>query len=400
MTKSSDFNLLLQPELQDYIRRHEGDDERKLLLRGKEIFGVSATEVVQQIVGRRKAKAKLPSMYNTPKIVYPPAVNLEQCSSEPAAKFKSALVKGKLAVDLTGGLGIDSFFLSQHFEEVTYVEKNEDLLRIAKHNHNILGAPNIKHQCQDAESFIKSARKRFDLAYIDPSRRSASNKKVFKFDECSPDVIALLPRLQIIANSILIKASPMIDIKQGLMELGNVSRVFVVGYHNECKEVLFLIEKNTATPTIEAVDLADNGLAELTFAFDFIEEIQAEVSYGDPKKLLFEPSAMILKAGAFKLIASRFDLKKIAPNTHLYTSDHFYKDFPGRIFSIECFLKSDSKSIKNVLPDGCANVITRNYPLTPAQLKKKLKIKDGGDQFVLGFSGSQKKYLVLATRLK
>lgn len=399
MNESSDFNLLLQPELQDYIIQHEGDDERKLVLKGQDIFGVSAVDVAQQIAGRRKVKAKLPSMYILPQIVYPPVINLEQCSSERTAKFKSNLVTGKSAIDLTGGIGIDSFFLSQHFEKVVYVENNEKLLKIAQHNHAILGAHNIDYHCQDAEAYIKTSDKNYDLIYVDPSRRSASHKKVFKFEECSPDVIRLLPILKKIANTILIKASPMIDIKQGMKELGNVSRVFVVGYHNECKEILFLIGKNTATPTIEAVDLSDDGLAQHTIAFDFSEEAQTEILYSEPKKLLYEPSSLILKAGAFKLIANRFNLKKIAPNTHLYTSDHFHKNFPGRIFNIECHLKSKAESINTYLPDGHANVTTRNYPLTPAQLKKKLNLKDGGDQFVFGFSGREKKYLVLATRL-
>lgn len=399
MDKSSDFNLLLQPQLQNYIIQHEGDDERKLVLRGQDLFGVSAVDVAQQIVGRRKAKTKLPSMYASPKIVYPPAVNLEQCSSERTAKFKSKLFKGKYAIDLTGGIGIDCFFLSQHFEQVIYVESNEKLLKIAQHNHGILGVGNIEYHCQDAEAYIKTSEKNCDLIYVDPSRRSTSDKKVFKFKECSPDVIRILPILAKIANNILIKASPMIDIKQGMKELGNVSRVFVVGYNNECKEVLFLIGKKTAIPTIEAVDLSDDGLAQQTIAFDLAEEAQSEILYSEPKKLLYEPNAMILKAGAFKVIAKRYNLKKIAPNTHLYTSDNFHKNFPGRIFNIEYHLKSNRKSIQKYLPDGHANVTTRNYPLTPAQVKKKLKLKDGGDQFVFGFSGQEKKYLVLATRL-
>ena len=401
MDKSLDFNLLLRSELQDFIKQHESDDESALVLRHKDIYGLPAADIAQQIAGRKKAKNKLPLFYNTPDIVYPPSLNLEQCSSESTARFKARLFSGHRALDLTGGTGVDSFFLSRSFEEVIYVEKNEALLQLTVHNHSVLGAKNITHHCQDAASFIASSSKKLDLIYIDPSRRSASNKKVFRFAECSPDVVSLLPTLLTISGTILIKASPLIDIKQGIKELGHVSRVYVVGYNNECKEILFLVNSNVGFPAlIEAIDLSPDDAVDRSISFKHNEEAQAEVTYAEPETYLYEPNAMILKAGAFKLVATKYGLKKIAPNTHLYTSSEVVNSFPGKIYKVENYLKSNPKSVAALLPSGKANIITRNYPLTPAQVKSKLKLKDGGESFVIGFSGTKKKYLALAKRIR
>ncbi len=397
MDELPNFSHLLREEVQRYIKDHENDDEKVLVLKHKKILGLPAAEIAQQIVGRRKAKTKLPLYYHTKNIVYPPKLNLEQCSSEKTAQFKAQLKSGELAADLTGGFGIDSYFLSKSFKKVIYVEPDETLSQMVKHNHHVLDVINIEHQSTTAESFLNN-KSHFDLLYIDPSRRSNANRKVFKFSDCTPNVVSLLPSLIEKSNSILIKASPLIDIKQGLSELSSVAKVIIVGFDNECKEVLFLIAPTKKETVIEVVDLSEHGIE--SFSFTLSEENQSTPSFDEPHTLLYEPTAMMLKAGAFKLMASRFNLKKVAPNTHLYTADKLVSHFPGRIFKIESFLKSDSKSVLEVLPEGQANIISRNYPLTPSQLKKKLKLKDGGEQFVIAFSGKAKKYLVLASRVK
>lgn len=398
MDYSANFNHLLNSQVQYFIRQHENDDEVALVLKHKEILSIQSAEIAQQIVGRRKAKDKLPLYYDTPGIIYPPKINIEQCSSERAASFKASLHRGVAAVDLTGGLGVDSYFFSKRFEKVFYVEPNESLLQIAHHNHKVLGA-NIEHQCLRAESFLNSNTDHFDLIYLDPSRRNSANRKVFKFADCSPNIVELLPSLLERSNFILVKASPLIDIQQGIRELGMVSKVFVVGFNNECKEILFQVSSKKTEPEIVAVDLSTNKI-DTSFSFMQWEEGKAQVSYAEPMQLLYEPSAMILKAGAFKLIAQKYSLKKLAPNTHLYTSSELIASFPGRVFSVDCLLKSDPKSIHEVLPKGYANLLTRNYPLSPSQLKKKLKLQDGGEQYVIGFSGTQKKFLLLAARIK
>lgn len=398
MANTSSFVHLLRPDLQNFIRTHEEDDEKILVLKYKEILGVSAAEVAQQIVGRRKSKLKLSHLYNTAGIIFPPKLNIEQSSSELTAEFKSTLVSGDTALDLTGGFGIDSLYLSKRFKKIVHVEKDEKLLEIAKHNHAVLGVKNIKHICADGEDYLHSTEEKFDVAYIDPSRRNSAQKKVFKFADCSPDVIGILPILHQKSKSILIKASPLIDIKQGIRELEDVYAVFVVGYDNECKEVLFLISKNKMLPTIESVDLSQNR--KLSFSFTLEEEHKVKISYADPKAYLYEPSAMLLKTGAFKSVANNYNVIKLSANTHLYTSDKLIDHFPGRVFKVENYLKSDSKAVAALLPDMKANVLTRNYPLTPVQLKNKLKLNDGGNAFVIGFSGKSKKFLVLAKRVK
>lgn len=394
------FDHLLREDVQRFIKDHEKEDENALVLKRKEILGLPTAEIAQQIVGRRKAKTKLPLYYSTKNIIYPPKLNLEQCSSDKTAQFKASIRSGKLAADLTGGFGIDSYFLSKNFKKVIYIEHNEALLQIAKHNHNMLDSSDIYHQCTTAESFLNINKDHFDLLYIDPSRRSNTNQKVFKFSECSPDVVSLLPALVKTSKSVLIKASPLIDIKQGLTELGYVAKVFVVGFDNECKEVLFLIGDQTKEPIVEVVDLSEGNSKSGHFAFSLSEEKKSTVLYDEPHGYLYEPTAMMLKAGPFKLVSKRFGLKKLSSNTHLYTADKIIPDFPGRIFKIETFLKSNSKSVHEAIKEGQANIISRNYPLSPSQLKNKLKLKDGGDQFVIGFSGRTKKYLVLASRVK
>ncbi|MEQ8425713.1 MAG: class I SAM-dependent methyltransferase [Cyclobacteriaceae bacterium] len=393
------FNSILSSEVQRFIHEHELTDESALVLKEKEIFGVPIVDIAHQIVGRRKSKTKLPTLYNTPRIVYPPKINLEQCSSEKTAKYKSGLVTGKIAVDLTAGFGVDSYFLSKRFETITYIDPDQTLLEIARHNHSELGLQNISYLCTDAASFLKSSSESFDLIYIDPSRRNSANRKIFKFSDCSPNIVELLPLILKKSKHILLKASPLIDIQQGLRELQSVSKIFIIGFDNECKEVLFLIDHNNSqSPIIEAVDITNP--APTKFSFTLPEERSADIQYSDPLEFLYEPSAMILKTGAFKLVAKRFQLKKIAPNTHLYTSAQHISDFPGRAFKITDFVKPDAKSIKVTVPEGYLNIITRNYPLTPSQLKKKLKTQDGGERYAIAFSGLQKKYLALANRVK
>ncbi len=398
MNDPLNLRRILNAEVQRFLRDHENDDEKLLVLKQKQILGLPSAQIAQQIVGRRKAKTKLPDFYNSSQIFYPPKLNLEQCSSERTALYKSSLKSGVVAVDLTGGFGVDSYFLSKRFEKVIHIEPDKSLLEIAKHNHFALGAKNIEYHGASAESFLQSNNEQYDLIYLDPSRRSNSNRKVFRFSDCSPNVVTLLPGLSKRSKSILIKASPLVDIQLGIHELGSVSQVYIVGIDNECKEVLFLISNKNTEPIVEVIDLTSNA-SEL-FTFSFVEERRTKVNFSDPLTYLYEPSAMILKSGSFKLAAKRFNLSKLASNTHLYTSEKLTPEFPGRIFNIEAVLKSDSKNIRDALPKGYANIITRNYPLTPSQLKKKLKIQDGGKNYIIAFSGQQKKYLVLASRIK
>lgn len=371
------------------------------MLKQKSVAGISIREIVQQIVGRRKVRTKIPTFFQCQNLIYPPAISIEQSSSEATALFKSKLIGGDTLLDLTGGFGVDSFFFSKNFREVIYLEPNKELTELVAHNHHQLGASNIRHVHQQAEDFLKSLDKNFDACFIDPSRRDERQRKVFRFQDCQPDVVALLPTLKKHFKTVLIKAAPLLDITLGLNELKNVAEIYVVSTDNECKELLFKIsDSKEPAPTIHAVELDKSGQPLNEFAFTRSEEHNASIIFRDPQSFLYEPNAALLKAGAFRLLCSRFDVNKLAPNTHLYTSDSFREEFPGKIFRISHVIKPEKREAADCIPSGQANVTTRNYPITPVALKKKLGLKDGGSQFVIGFSGEKKKWLVVAERIK
>jgi 16S rRNA G966 N2-methylase RsmD len=392
------------PNIQNYLIEHEYDDERALVLKQKEVDGIPSSLIASQLSGRRKAKAKLPTWHKTKAIVYPPSVNLEQCSSEATAAFKVSVVNQMISskhtmVDLTGGLGVDAFFFSSAFEIIHYTEPNAELFEITKHNHLQLGVSNMMHHCLKAEAFIQKTKFAFDLVYIDPSRRDENARKVHKLADCTPDITTLQSELLQKSRFILLKASPLLDIQQGLREMQHVKKVFVVSVNNECKELLFLAEQGfDGEPAIEAVDLFENGCIRTSFSFHFAEEKKAEAIIGEPDYYLYEPNASVLKSGAFKLMAEKFGLNKLDVNTHLYTSSEIISLFPGKVFRIEC-LNPDTKQLKAWLPDDKVNIVSRNYPLTPDEIKKKLRLRDGGSMYLIGFSSSKKKHLALCSRL-
>ncbi len=384
-------NSLLAPEIQEYIRQHEHADEKALVLQHKTILNVPAASIAEQIRGRRKAKDKIPSYYLETGILYPPGLNLEQSSSEETALFKSNLIpaNSQTGADLTGGFGIDSLFLSRRATKWYYVEPNAELLAIARHNHIRLGATNIGHINTTAEQFLLNDALDLDFVFIDPSRRSATQQKTYRLSETEPDITKLQNAVFDKTNTLLIKASPWLDIRQGLAELKEVKEVFVVSSANECKEILFLCQKgHFEEPRIITVNLTTAGTQE--FIFTFPQEKDQQVLNAEPGRYLYEPNASILKAGAFKTVAARYNLSKISGNTHLYTGE-LVSEFPGRIFDVDAYVKSDTKIVHQHIKTGKANVLTRNYPLSPEELKKKLKLNDGGDDYLIAFSGAKKK---------
>jgi 16S rRNA G966 N2-methylase RsmD len=391
--------------VQQYIFDHEHEDVRKLALSKKEILGVPPAVLAEQIRGRKKAKEKLPSYYRTQGIVYPPGINLEQCSSEQTAAFKASVVQKHLdtkltsCADLTGGFGVDSFAFSKICKAVHTVDPNESLLEIAKHNHTLLGATNIFYHSITAENFLLQSKGRFDFIYIDPSRRGSANQRVFKFSECEPNIVDLLGQLLKKSDVVIVKASPLVDITQGLQELQHARHVYVVSVNNECKEVLFMCTSIPEhEPVIHAVNLVNETVYE--FSFTQTEERKSPPTFSAPSTYLYEPNASILKAGAFKIICSEFGVKKLHTNTHLYTNNELKPDFPGRIFKIIANIKADPKEVTPWFPDRKANVVTRNYPLTACVLKKKMKLKDGGVKYLITFTSLRGKEAVVAGRIK
>jgi hypothetical protein len=393
-----------------YLLEHEHDDPIKILLSKKGIFGYSAEFIANQIDCRKRAKEKLPTWYANPEITYPHKYNLEQCSSEIAAKFKSDFIVStsgllrftgndgsrslEALIDLTGGFGVDSFFFSKVFKNVIHVEPNENLGRLAKENHERLDARNIEYINQTAEKFLNDFSGQADWIYIDPSRK-AQGKKLVRLSDCEPDVTRLLPSIWAKTGQILIKTAPLLDIKEGLRQLPNAAHVVVVSVNNDCKEVLFHLQKDFAgEPEIVCVNVQSEK--EERFIFRLTEEVNTTSTFSEPKEFLYEPNASLLKAGAFKKIGQAFNLSKLAVNTHVYTSNKKLIDFPGRVFKIVGDISGQVK----LLPDNKVNIISRNHPLSPDDIKKKYKLKDGSDRYVLAFSGEKKKYILVAERVK
>ncbi len=398
------IRTLSAESIQHFIRAHENDDRRTFVLNNKEVSGIPPGILADQIAGRKKSKEKLPTYYATSGVIYPPSINLEQSSSEQTARFKAEILqnifkeKQIIGADLTGGFGVDAFFLSRAFKHLHFVEPEESLLEISRHNHEQLNATNIEYHLSSAEIFIKDARHSCDFFYADPSRRTLTGRKVNAMEDSIPDVVKLSVQILKKSSVFLVKASPLLDIQAGLTQLPYVKAAFVISVDNECKEVLFVCEKDSVgEPVIETVNLSNHKKPE-AFSFTFSEERAQETGLNDPLQYLYEPNASILKAGAFKSIGTRFNLQKIQNNTHLYTSHDLVSDFPGRIFLVEKTIRGDRQEIKKYFPDGKANVTTRNYPLTAEMLKKKTGLKDGGEKFLFGFSGQQKKFLVVAIR--
>ncbi len=400
------IDLIASKEVQRFIRENEHIDEKSLVLQKSVLFGIPSSVLADQIRGKRKAKEKLPLLYSTHSIVFPHGINLEQCSSEKTGRHKASIITQYLTddqrnkcADLTGGFGIDTLFLSEVFKQIDYIEPEKELLNIARHNHEKLGKSNISYHHQTAELFLQLAKDSFDFIFIDPSRRASGNKKVFRFSDCEPDVVELLPVLLSKSKFLLIKASPLIDIHAGLTDLQNVISVDVVSIDNECKEVLFMCaHKAPDEPLIRAVNIQSDTVQ--NFSFTRTLEKMAEVKFSEPRTYIYEPNASILKSGAFKVVSSTFKLSRLHPNTHLYTSEEIQEDFPGRIFTILSEVKPDIKSVKPFFPDSKGNVITRNYPLSAEALRKKVRLKDGGNKYLIACSSKNKKHVMVAERLK
>ena len=379
---------LLKHSTQEFIQANKNEDLNRLLLNKAKFPDVPVQLAVEQIKAINKAKNKLPEWHNCSGIIFPPLLSMEQCSSEQTAQFKASKFSGNTMLDLTGGTGIDTYYLSKNFKKGTYVEQSEELCEIAKHNFKTLSASNIEVVTNSAENFIENTADQYDLIYIDPARRKAL-KKVFKFEDCTPDAVALLPELRARCKTLIIKASPMMDISLGLKSLGNETNVVVLAVENEVKEMLFVVGEKAAN--VETVNLI--GGSSQKFSFDLNEEKNCDVTIGTVDKYLYEPNSAILKSGAFKSIASKFNITKLGINTHLYTSTEEIKAFPGRKFKVNEVLSYDKKVLKSRFSK--ANIAIRNFPESVAQIRKKLSISDGGDEYLFFISDHENKKKVL-----
>ncbi len=371
-------------ELQRFIWEHREDDPVKLALSAKKHPDLPIAYIARQIDSLSKIRRKIPSWYQVG-LEFPVAISLEQASSEATARFKAALFSGTEMADLTGGLGVDASFFAGQFEQVHYVEKIPEIFNAAQHNLVALGVKGLQFTQGEAEDFLASSKQRFDLIYLDPARRDDRKGKVFQLADCTPNVLEIKDLLLQKSPRVLIKTAPLLDIHQAVQQLKNVSKIWVLEYEGECREVLYLLEKEAPEPAtipINAVSIDHSGAAIHSFVFTLEAEQDAMVANALPGGFLYEPIPAVLKAGAFKSFAKQFGINKLHPNTHLYSSDVLVADLPARSFRIDAICKYDKKAVAHLIPNGKANITTRNFPESTAEVRKKLGLKDGGDTYI------------------
>ena len=363
--------------------------------------------MLQQIDGRQRTQEKLPSFAKIDDWWYPSRLSCEQCSSEITARYKAILLESLLQyspytlADLTGGYGVDTYFMSENTDETHYVERNEELCRIAKHNFE-KKRPQIHIHNTDAVHFLQSMQP-CDVIYIDPARRDSNGGKVFKIENCEPDITKIMDLLFAKSKLLIIKLSPMLDINSALKSINMPCSVNILAVRNEVKEVLICIRDTPIKINrIRAIHFISNERLDTRQELEFtLEEEKGAICKVYDKQYsegltegtyIYEPNVAIIKAGAYKVIAQRYDLCKMAINTHLYISDQLVTDFPGRVWKL---VSSDIKKQKDIR----ANIMTRNYPLSPEQLHKKLKIKDSDTHTVIGARLAEKPILLFAERI-
>ncbi len=440
-----------------FIKSHQNDEITTLLLQAKKYPNLNIPDLVLQIKARQKAKSKLPEWFENEEIIFPKMLSVEQSSSEITAKFKANLVSGETLIDLTGGMGVDIAYMSKSFKNTFYFEQNTDLLEVTRYNFEQLGIKNVAFvegnsveklselgfvglkdlrieeeeklseatpselglrnivpgglmdfriedegnhtilkstQCDVSQSKFRHKNTWF---YLDPHRRNDTGSKVVKLQDCEPNILAIKDLLFEHTDNILLKASPMLDIDLAVLDLENVSQVYVVAVENEVKEVLFHLQKNKSDEVIlNAVNRTKNDSTILSFTKS--EEKDARIKLSSPKQYLYEPNAAIMKSGGFRYIAQHFDLQKIAPHSHLYTSEELVDNFQGRVFKIIAVCKLDKKEILKHLLENKANITVRNFPLTVQQIRDKMKLSDGGSEYLFATTDAQNQKIVIVCR--
>jgi hypothetical protein len=390
-------HALLSLEVQEFINSNLNSDITKLLLKGSPFKTMSIKDLVEQIEAKKKCETKLPLWYKTPNIYYPNKLNIEQTSSETSAAYKAQLIKGATLIDLTGGFGIDTYYFSKNFSNVTHCELNTGLSAIVKHNYKQLAATNTKIVNQDGLVFLETSKTPYDWIYVDPSRRHDSKGKVFFLKDCLPNIPEHLKLLFSHTNNIMLKTSPLLDLSVGISELQHVKTIHIVAINNEVKELLWILENNYSDEIIiKTVNIKKD--TQEKFEFKLVDEISSQVNFSFPLSYLYEPNSAILKAGAFKSVASNLELFKLHKHSHLYTSNTLV-DFPGRRFKILSCVPYSKKLLKKESIEK-ANITTRNFPDSVESIRKKFGIKEGGHKYVF-FTTSllDKKYVIFTEKI-
>lgn len=399
---------MLNEETLSFIHKNRDADVRTLALR-RAPEGVDLTAALQQIEGRQTAARKLPSWAAREDLFYPPRLSMEQCSSEQTARYKRELVRrvlqleegtpGNAMADLTGGFGIDFSFMAPLFRHAVYMERRSELCRIAAHNFSRLGLEQA--EIREGDSSMNPATwPQADLYFIDPARRDNAGRKTVAIADCEPDLTALQDVILSHATYCLVKLSPMLDIREALRSLHHVEEVHAVSVQGECRELLFLLsaEQPTNPVSYHCADLSAGRASTLTFTAKEEENAECPLATG-LHQYLYEPNASVMKCGGYRYVAARYNLHKLHPNSHLYTSGRLHPDFPGRVFHVESTSGLGKKELKAFLQDiPQANLTVRNFPATVAELRKRLHLREGGDTYIFATTLWDNRHVLIRCR--
>jgi len=358
--------------------------------------GTDVSLALRQIEARQLLLKKVPEWSANDDLLFPAHLSIEQCSSEATARYKASIVEGHTLADLTCGLGIDSFYLSQRFHETDAVERQPELCRLAQHNFQVLQTP-IKVHNEAAEDYLQHCEPK-DCIYLDPARRDLHGRKTVCISDCTPNVTALQDLLLQRAETVMVKLSPMLDIIKALEELKCVKEIHVLAVRNECKELVFILKRGySGQPTLYAANLMTSQPV-VSFNFDDERDSALRLSEG-VRHYLYEPNAALMKAGCYKLLAHRFKVDKLHKNSHLYTSDTLVPDFPGRIFEVEDWTLYNKKVKQLLLPTSDkTNLTVRNFPIAVETLRKTLKLKEGGDVYLFATTLRNEEKVLIKTK--
>ena len=378
-----------------FIRENLNADVPTLALK-KAPVGTDVSLALRQIAARQLLQKKVPQWADNEELLFPAHLSLEQCSSEAAAKYKASLLQGHSLADLTGGLGVDTYYLSQRFQQTDYVEQQVELCNLARHNFSVMNA-NIQVWNEVAEDYLRHCESK-DCLFIDPARRDEHGRKTVSIADCTPDVTVLQDVLLEKAPTVMVKLSPMLDISKALEELHHVKEVHVVAVANECKELDFVMERGfQGEPQLVCVNLLTQQ-PEVRFTQEEESRCQSHLAEG-VSNYLYEPNSAVMKAGCYKLLSERYGVRKFHKNSNLYTSERLVSDFPGRIFEVEGWAPYNKKVKQVLLPDvEKASIAVRNFPLTVAELRKVLKIGDGDETYLFATTLKGEHKVIIRTK--
>lgn len=379
------IEYLNSDDAQNFLLENLEKDVNKLYLN----FGSNENTraIIDQIFIRQKLRKKNPLWYANSKLIFTKNISHEQSSSEATASLKSKLISGVKLIDLTGGMGVDTYFLSKSFDSCIYTEKQSELAKYTEHNFKILGADNI--EVINADSLDKIIDQKSDWVYIDPARRDSHNSKLVSLRDCEPNVLEIKEKLTSKGRNTLIKASPMLDIPLAIKELENVFEVWVISHRNETKEIVFHLKEGNHNPLLRTFNiLVNGGLENFDFYMNEADKPSIASTYGN---YLYEPNSSLQKARGGDSFAAKHGLKKLDSNTNLYFSESLVEKFPGKIFKVNQVLKPYDKSLKK----GRFNVVSRNFPDKADHIQKKLGIKSSKAEYLIACKTSFTQYVFI-----